>query len=136
MLESSSWTLLPNSTLRSWRKCPDHRHEFSCKKDKLYKWIRVKGASFWGTDLKFILVMKNDFQRYIICLCLKSFTKSKVFWDSLWNWQLKFVLYCVQDQPGFRIRIWDHSRLVSKPLIQCRSQNWKTRFRRKLCFSR
>ena len=40
-------------------------------------------ASFLGNDLEFILVAKNTFQWYIICLCLKSFAKSQVFRENL-----------------------------------------------------
>ena len=39
------------------------------------------GASFWGNDPEFILVVKNAFERYIICL--KSFTKNHIFLDKL-----------------------------------------------------
>ena len=38
---------------------------------------------FGGNDIKSILMTKNDFQRYIICLYLESFVKINVFQDSL-----------------------------------------------------
>ena len=57
------------------------------------------GALFWGNDPEFTLVTKNSFQQYIIYLCLKSFAKSHIFQDRLWNWQLKFTLFaCKTNQ--------------------------------------
>ena len=42
------------------------------------------GALFWRNDLESILMAKNDFQRYTICICLESFAKkSHVFRDNL-----------------------------------------------------
>ena len=47
-------------------------------------WYEPSRALFWGNDLESRLVVKNDFQRYIKCLCLESFVKkSRVFQDSL-----------------------------------------------------
>ena len=44
-------------------------------------WSKPNKAIFWGNDLTLLIVAKNDFQRYIICLCLDLFAKSHVFQD-------------------------------------------------------
>ena len=81
------------------------------------KWRNVgsrsqpNGALFWGNDLESTLVVKNDFQRYIICLCLESFVKSHIFWNSLWIVTLIFTSFCRHSQPGLKIEIQDHPRI-------------------------
>ena len=65
---------------------------FYAKRTNFVGGSKPKEALFWGNDLEFILVARNYFQRCIICLYLNSFTKIHNFWDSLWNWQLKYFL--------------------------------------------
>ena len=107
-----SWLPCHNVSLRTRWKYPDRRHNFLCKSGKLCQWIWAKRSLFffWGNDPEFILMAKNVFQRYIICLYLKLFAKSHVFRDWLSKCQFDFVSFCMQGQPGLGIRIWDHSQ--------------------------
>ena len=57
---------------------------FRAKTTNFVSGSEPNGALFWGNDFKFILVVKNAFQRCLICLCLKSFAKSHIFQDKLW----------------------------------------------------
>ena len=45
---------------------------------------------------------KNAFQRYIICLCLKSFTKNHIFRDKLWKMSIKVCLILCIGPTGTR----------------------------------
>ena len=78
-----------NGTLYFEWKCLDRRH---AKMTNFVSGFEPNGPLFSGNDLEFILVTKNTFQRYIICLCLNSFIKSHVFRDSLWKCQFKFCI--------------------------------------------
>ena len=81
-----------------------------CKNENFTSRSEPNGALFWGNDPKFILVTKNAFHLYIICLCLKSFAKCHIFWDKLWNWQLKFVSFLRTWRTG----TWNQN---SRPLL-------------------
>ena len=105
---NSSPLALQNGTFHFRRKCSNHQHAFLCKKRNFASRSESHGILFWGNDLKSILIVKNAFQQYIICLCVKSFAKNHIFWDRLWNWQLKFASFWVQGQLGLRIKIRDH----------------------------
>ena len=85
-----------NGILHSRWKCMDRQHVFSCKNKNFTSRSEPNKTLFWGNDPEFILVMKNSLQRHIIYLSLKSFLKSYVFRDRQWNWQLKFVSFCLQ----------------------------------------
>ena len=52
---------------------------------------------------------KNDFQWYIVCLCLKSFAKSHVFKENYGKFQFNCTSFSVQGQPGLKIEIRDDS---------------------------
>ena len=39
-------------------------------------------ALFSGKSLVLLILVKNDFQRYIICLCLESYVQNHVFRDN------------------------------------------------------
>ena len=54
-------------------------------------WSEPNGSLFWGNDLESRLVEKNNFQQYIICLCLDLFAKSYVFRENCGNCQFKFA---------------------------------------------
>ena len=102
-------------------------HFFPCKQN-FKPWSESNGTLFWGNDPKFILATKNIFLRYIICLFLVLFAKSRTFWDKLWNFLVKvcFVLraeptrtqnqnlrplpdsfQCCESNGSLRIRKWD-----------------------------
>ena len=44
--------------------------------------VEPNEALFSGKSLKLLIVEKNHFQRYIICLCLESFAKNHFFRDN------------------------------------------------------
>ena len=70
---------------------------------------KTNRALFWGNDPKFILMMKNSFQQYIIWLYFnKSFSKSHFFRDKPWKISIKVCLVLCSGQPRFEIRIWEH----------------------------
>ena len=60
-------------------KVPRSSTRFSVQNNKLCQLIRAKWSLFWGNDLEFLLIVKNTFQQYIICLYLKSFAKKTRF---------------------------------------------------------
>ena len=53
---------------------PEKLARSPCKQN-FKPWSKLNEALLWDKDLEFILVVKNYFQRYIICLCLESFAK-------------------------------------------------------------
>ena len=87
--------LFQNGTLRSWQKCMDHQHVFLCKNGKLCKWIWPNRVLFWVDNIEFILVSKNAFQQYIICLSLKSFAKKIMFFETICEIDKKFAPFCL-----------------------------------------
>ena len=100
---------LRDVTLCFRRKCSDRWHAFPCKNINFTSGSELNRALFWGNDLEFILVVKNDFQWYC---------KSHIFRDSLWHWQLKCASFCVHGQLRSRIRIWDHSQTLFDAMNQ------------------
>ena len=46
-------------------------------------WSEPNRALFWGNKLTLLIVAKNDFQWYIMCLCLDLYAKSHVFREKL-----------------------------------------------------
>ena len=44
-------------------------------------WFEPNEVLFWGSDLVLLIVVKIDFQQYIICLCLHLFAKKIMFFE-------------------------------------------------------
>ena len=61
------------------------QHAFRGKLSKLWQWAESNEVLFSGKSLKLLIVVKNHFQRYIICLCLISFAWSCVFREQQWK---------------------------------------------------
>ena len=59
------------------------------KKGNFASRFEPNGALFRGNDPEFILVTKNVFQHYIICLYLKSFAKNHVFFETIYKLAVK-----------------------------------------------
>ena len=76
----SSQPVLQNGTFDSWQKCQNRQHVFLCKNKNFAIGFKPNRTLFWRNDPEFTLIMKNT------CLCLKSFVKSHIFWDRIWNW--------------------------------------------------
>ena len=105
---------------RPYPSCPMNHNFFfvthNCKICSSSAFFGSISDDSWGDNPGFMLWMKNDSQRYIICLCLMSCIKSHIFWDKFWKLLIKVASFYVQGQLGLKIRIWDHSwyRLMLK----------------------
>ena len=60
-------------------KCSDCWHTFSFRNKNFASGFEANRALFWRNNPKFILITKNSFQQYIMCLYLKLFTKKSHF---------------------------------------------------------
>ena len=58
-------------------------------------WSLPNEILFLGNDLKLLIVTKNHFQWYIICLYLMLFAQSYIFWEKLWKCQFKDASFYV-----------------------------------------
>ena len=61
---------------------------FCAETTNFVNWSESNGALFWGNDLKSILVTKNSFQRYIICMfevvCKKLYFSRQLVKLTIW----------------------------------------------------
>ena len=78
---SSSWPPHHNGNLHLWRKYPNIGMLFCAKYQNFVSRSEPNRALFWCNDLSLLIVVKNTFQWYIICLCLNLFAKNHIFWD-------------------------------------------------------
>ena len=75
---------------------------FRAKTTNFVSWSKPNKVLFWGNDLEFILMVKNTFQRYITCLCMKSFAKKSHFSRQFVKLKVKLCLILCASPTGTR----------------------------------
>ena len=93
-------------------------------------------ASFWDNDVEFILVVKNTFQRYIICLCLELLQKVTFFEIVCEINNLTLPRFTCRTNRNSESLLETTPRLVLMSWIKWRSPIWQIIFHWKSCFSR
>ena len=93
-----------NGTIGLRWKWPNFNTLFEVNCQNFDSWFEPNETLFSGNNLKLLIVTKNNFQRFIICLYLGSFAQNHVFRDSLQIVNLNLVSFYVQGQPGLQIR--------------------------------
>ena len=96
---------------------------FCAEMIKFVSGFEPNGALFWGNDLEFLLVAKNSFQLYIICLCvnlqLKYYLVLRVGPTGTWNQDLRSLPDLFQHHKSNGYPKFDKRASVENHIFRC-----------------